>query len=177
MADTETLIDSGAVRLDRIPVAQTVVRCADPDLVARLELPGACTLTRSGDEARVWLGPTEWLLHGPGPAEALLSDVVDRIGGGAAYALDVSGQRVRLDLSGPRAETVLAHGCALDLSDGAFAADAAAQTLLAQAGVLVHRLSPTAPSPGFTIFVRSSYAHYLVTWLRDAATEYLAAPA
>ena len=47
-----------------------------------------------------------------------------------------------------------------------------AQTLLAQAAVIVHRVPD-----GFAVLVRSSYADYLAAWLVDAATEYAIVPA
>ena len=184
MADTEnpgiTLIDAPALTLVDTPVAQAIVRTADAEVIERLGLPAVCSAHTDGEETSTWLGPTEWLVYRSGDGPALVADLESRIGGAAAYVLDVTGQRTRLVLSGPYAATVLAHGCALDLSPGSFGPTGAAQTLLAQAGILLHRTpsghTPTPSGHGFVIVVRSSYAHYLISWLHDAATEYLATP-
>lgn len=186
MADTlsprTTLSDMAARMSDLAPqvglietpaLAQVVVRTAEPGTVAALGLPPVCALRRTRGRTVIWLGPDEWLLTATdhtGPQ--LLHDIESRCTG-SSYALDVSGQRTRLELTGPHAATILGHGCAIDLSPQAFGSDRAVSTLLAEAGVLLHRLHESSDSTdGFAILVRSSFAHYLAEWLIDAATEY-----
>lgn len=159
-----------AVVLGESPVAQAIVRTDDPDTIARLDLPGACRLRRNGDEVALWLGPDEWLLYRPRvPGHDYLAEIGAAVGRDATrtFLLDASGQRTRLLLSGPRADTVLAHGCAVNFAPAAFGADDVAQTLFAQTGIIVHRTDD-----GFALLVRSSFADYLAHWLIDASAEY-----
>jgi sarcosine oxidase subunit alpha len=99
------------------------------------------------------LGPDWWLLVGS-----------PSVPGG----VDVSAQRTTLELSGPRARDVLTTGCALDLYPTVFPVGASAQTLLAQAQVILHHAAPDT----YRILVRASFARYLADWLLDAMVEY-----
>jgi sarcosine oxidase subunit gamma len=102
----------------------------------------------------LWLGPDEWLVIG-----AHEEDFPD-----AAAAVDVSANRVCLELVGDDVEEVLAQGCLLDLHKSVFAPGRCAQTLLARAQVILHRRD----AETFRILVRPSYAPYLRMWLEDA---------
>jgi sarcosine oxidase subunit gamma len=104
----------------------------------------------------LWLGPDEWLVLGGSEADFA----------GMLAAVDVSANRVALEVDGPAATDVLAQGCALDLHESAFATGACAQTLLARVEVILHRTTPEA----FTILVRPSFAPYLRAWLDDAVS-------
>jgi sarcosine oxidase, subunit gamma len=110
--------------------------------------------TAAGDV--LWLGPDEWLVLG-GREE----DYPD-----AAATVDVSANRVVLELAGDDVEDVLSHGCSLDLHASVFGAGRCAQTLLAKAQVILHRTDPTS----FRILVRPSFLPYLRAWLEDAIT-------
>ena len=90
-----------------------------------------------------WLGPTSWLLLAgevPGTyaltAFAAQRDAVNLVGGAL---FDVSASRIAWKLSGPRAATVLASGCPLDLHPRVFPAGSCAQSLFGHVGVLVGR--------------------------------------
>ena len=102
----------------------------------------------------LWLGPDEWLVVG-GREEDYP---------GAAAAVDVSAERVCLELAGADVEDVLARGCSLDVHPSVFAPGRCAQTLLAKAPVILHRTDRET----FRIFVRPSFAPYLRSWLDDA---------
>ncbi len=158
------------------PVAQVTVRTDDPATIARLGLPAACSISRGPDgTAAVWLGPDEWLLYRGGIAPRDFVAEMETLCGSGAYVCDTSAQRTRIVLDGPHARTLLAHGCAIDLDERSFDENAAAQTLLAQAGVILHRAdSEVDGAAGFVIFVRSSFADYLTAWLIDSGVEYRA---
>ena len=81
--------------------------------------------------------------------------------------VDVSANRTVIELSGPRARELLAHGCSLDLHPRSFGPGDCAQTLLAQTAVILWQ---TDDAPTFKIFVRASFAAHLTRWLADAAT-------
>jgi heterotetrameric sarcosine oxidase gamma subunit len=105
------------------------------------------------DGDAIWLGPDEWLVLG-GREE----DHPD-----AWAAVDVSANRVCLELAGPGAVEVLARGCALDLHPSVFPPGRCAQTLLARAQVILYRTEEDV----FRLLVRPSYAEYLRAWVRD----------
>ena len=102
----------------------------------------------------IWLGPDEWLVLG-GHEE----DYAE-----LPAAVDVSANRVCLELSGEGAADVLAGGCALDLHPTVFPPGTCAQTLLARAQVILYRTDEDV----FRLLVRPSYADYLHDWFTDA---------
>ena len=108
--------------------------------------------TFAGDA--IWLGPDVWLALG-----GRESDYPE-----AHAAVDVSANRVCLELSGPGAADVLARGCALDLHPSVFPPGRCAQTLVARAQVILLRTGDDT----FRLLVRPSFAPYLRAWLRDA---------
>jgi sarcosine oxidase, subunit gamma len=108
--------------------------------------------TTAGDV--LWLGPDEWLVIGGREDDHP----------GAAAAVDVSANRICLELVGGDVEDVLAQGCSLDLHRSVFTPGRCAQTLLAKAEVILQRTDPDT----FRIFVRPSFAPYLRDWLEDA---------
>jgi sarcosine oxidase subunit gamma len=163
----EPFVTMVELRVDPSGPAATVA--AD---VLGVELPTTpSTYAKSADTTVIWLGPDEWLVTGTSltgsELEARLRDAVGPLGGAA---VDVSGQRTTLRLSGSHSPDVLAKGCALDLHPKAFGEGAAAQTRLGQAGVVL--LAVDGGGTGYRILVRSSFARYLADWLLDAAEEY-----
>ncbi|RZQ60070.1 sarcosine oxidase subunit gamma [Amycolatopsis suaedae] len=104
----------------------------------------------------LWLGPDEWLIVGaePGLAEELESAIGEEF----ATVTDVSAQRTTLRIP----PELLSFGCALDLA--LLTEGRCAQTMLAKAPVVLYR-----EDDRMTVLVRSSFARYLETWLRDAA--------
>lgn len=153
------------------------VDSAGPGAQAAAELLGvelpttASTYAKSGDTTVIWQGPDEWLVTGTalaGPElEARLREAVAPHGGAA---VDVSGQRTTLRLSGSDSRDVLAKGCALDLHPRAFGEGIAAETRLGQTGVIL--LAVDGSGADYHMLVRSSFARYLADWLLDAAEEY-----
>jgi sarcosine oxidase subunit gamma len=123
------------------------------------------------DTTVIWLGPQEWLVTSDGrdgeDLEATLRDAVSEHGGAA---VDVSAQRTMLRLRGAHARDVVAKGCSLDLHPSVFGWGSAAQTVLAQAGVVLSPLNDNGTD--YRIIVRSSFARYLADWLIDAAEEF-----
>ena len=131
----------------------------------------ADTWTPTDDGRAVWLGPDEWLVTSTGTAphrlEAELREVLAPAGG---VAVDVSAQRTVLRITGPRAREVLAKGCSIDLHPRVSRRGRSAQTTLAHAAVVLLVLGDGGED--FALFVRSSFAGHLATWLLDAALEY-----
>lgn len=146
-----------------------------------LALPSAGQATSDGDRLGVWLGPGWWLLDWPDetdgrdPALALDAPLVHRLRavGGRLSAVEVSAGFTVLELAGRFAPAVLAHGCSIDLHPRVFGPGSSVRTMLAKAQVV---LAQTDDGPTYRIWVRASFARYLVDWLLDATVEYLAQP-
>lgn len=145
------------------------------DDVLGLRLPGTVgAVARAGSRHALCLAPGWWLVtdvpEEDARLECALAGELRAVGGVDVSAVDVSAQRTTVDIAGPRARDVLAHGCALDLHPKAFAADRCTQTTLAKAQVVVQHL-PAGDT--YRVLVRASFAVYLAHWLLDAAVEYL----
>jgi sarcosine oxidase subunit gamma len=116
------------------------------------------TWAAEGDRELLWLSPDEWLVVGGSP-ERLASALA---GVGVHHSLvDVSCNRAVLDLSGTDRREHLSTGCGLDLdASRSWLPGMCAQTLLARVPVLLQERGDAT-----RVFVRPSFAGYLVTWL------------
>jgi sarcosine oxidase, subunit gamma len=151
---------SSVLRIVEVPFLTQVNLRLDPKGAELPDLPlEPDTVTRTGDRLALWLGPDEWLLVGPPGTRFDLAP---------ASIVDVSAARTTIEISGARAGDLLAHGCALDLHPSAFPEGRCAQTMLAQAQVILVHLDGV-----YRVLVRSSYTRYLAEWLVDAAAEYV----
>lgn len=135
------------------------------------------TVAGQGEVTAFWLGPDEWWVMVPGPdpeaGPALAERLRKAFGEQFVAVTDVSESRTCLRVSGPEAATVLLKGCPLDFHAGVFAPGTCAQSLMAKATVLFHRLADRGDAePAFEIYVLRSFADYLWTWIEDAAREY-----
>ncbi|GAA1853512.1 sarcosine oxidase subunit gamma [Asanoa iriomotensis] len=124
--------------------------------------PTAGRAVGTGPRYALWCGPG-WYLVVDEPGTTLESAMA------GLPAVDVSAARTVLELTGPFARDVLAHGCAIDLHPRAFGPGSCAQTHLAKAQVILHQTATAT----YRVFVRASYADYLARWLLDAAVEYV----
>jgi len=173
LPDAATIVEEPFITMVELRVDPSGPGAAAVASLLGVELPTTpSTYAKSGDTVVIWLGPDEWLVTGSsltGPElEARLRDVVSSYGGAA---VDVSGQRTTLRVTGSRSRDVLGKGCALDLHPSVFGGGAAAQTTLGQTGVIL--LAVDGSGAEHRILVRSSFARYLADWLLDAAEEYL----
>jgi sarcosine oxidase subunit gamma len=117
----------------------------------------------------LWLGPDEWLVvTAPEAEDALAGELEKAIGKRHASVVSVGEGRSVITIAGAEARRVLAKGCSLDLHPRVFAPGQCAQSVLAQATVIVHQ---TTDEPAFDIYVARSFAGYLWEWLVDASLE------
>jgi sarcosine oxidase subunit gamma len=132
----------------------------------RLGLPPEPNTARAAGARRtLWLGPDEWLVVGsPEERPGLESELREALGYELGAVVDVSAQRMVIELSGPDSRDVLMQGCSIDLHPRVFHEGRCAQTMLAQAQVILLPVSPQA----YWVFVRSSFTGYMEAWLRDA---------
>lgn len=140
--------------------------------VLGLDLPTTpATSAEAAGTRAIWLGPEEWLVTSScASPSALEAELRAAIGAHGGAAIDVSGQRTTLRLSGSRARDVLAKGCSIDLHPRVFRAGSAVQTMLGLAAVVLIALDDNGTD--YRILVRSSFARYLAAWLVDAAGEF-----
>ena len=158
----------GGVIIEHVPfLAQVDVRL-DAALAGQAPYPLPITpntVWEDGPRAALWLGPDEWLVLGqPGAGPEIVGELEAALDGSHGSIVDVSANRVALELSGSRAKEVLSKGCALDLHPRMWRSGLCAQTMIARAQVILHERSDTTG-----ILVRPSFADYLVDWLIDAS--------
>ncbi|MEH6630830.1 MAG: sarcosine oxidase subunit gamma family protein [Halopseudomonas aestusnigri] len=128
------------------------------------------TYVTKGDLTVFWLGPNEWQLVGAVDAQAdLIAKLREALDGLHVAIIDVSGNRTALDLSGAQARNVMKKSCRLDMDPQSFSVGQAVQTRVEKAPVLLQMLND---QPTYRMFVRPSFAEYLVDWLLDAMGEY-----
>jgi sarcosine oxidase, subunit gamma len=174
-----TLSAAGGAELSirELPFVSQINLRADPKdmrLMQQLEsalgfaLPVVANTAASREDRRaLWLAPNEWLVVGPdGQREAMELALRSCLDGGSI--VDVSANRTLLEIRGPKARELLAHGLPIDLDARSFGPGRCAQTLLAKAQVIVERRKEEA---AFHLYVRSSFASYLADWLLDATAE------
>jgi sarcosine oxidase, subunit gamma len=114
-----------------------------------------------GRRAALWLGPDEWLVLGPpGAATEMVAELDAAFEGVDRSVVDVSANRVAIQLSGPGRFDLLTHVCPLDLDPRVWATGRCAQTLLGRAQVILQERADTTG-----ILVRPSFADYLVDLL------------
>jgi sarcosine oxidase, subunit gamma len=114
----------------------------------------------------LWLGPDGWLvLDGTRTTEpgGLVAEITTLLSGTHHSVVDVSSNRLVLELSNTDRHDLLAQGCSLDLHPRSWGDGMCAQTLLARVPVILQERS------GRTrVFVRPSFADHLVDWLLHA---------
>jgi sarcosine oxidase, subunit gamma len=133
--------------------------------------PNTVVAAADGEGHVLWLGPDEWLIVAQEGAALEVAGAIEtaiREAAGDAFltAVDVSANRVGIEIAGPGAADLLASGCALDLERG-LGAGSCAQTLIARANVVLWHVTDD-PEPRYVVLVRPSFLRYLSAWLRDA---------
>lgn len=168
------------VSLREVPYAvMTALRAAPgTDAAQRVEQALGCLLparvgevTGAGARHVLWLGPDEYLTWSPDGSldpVAAAAELAAGVGNDRGQAVDVSSNRSTLQLSGPRAASVLAKSVVMDLHESAWPAGRAHATLLAGIPVVLWRVERDT----FRVLPRSSFAEHLVRWLLDAMTEF-----
>ena len=166
----------GDLLIHEHPFVSQINLRADPNerqLVQELEsalgfaLPVVPNAVGSLDDRRaLWLGPDEWLVVGPdGQQEAIERALHNALNGRFGSIVDVSANRTLLEIRGPKARELLAHGIPIDLEARSFGPGRCSQTLLAKAQVIIERRSD---DPAFHLYIRSTFASYAADWLLDA---------
>ena len=164
------------------PLAQVTLRAdpSEPGLLDRIgealtaippTVPNRATAATDGEGDVLWLAPDEWLVVAREGAAAEVAAAIEAAvravaGDGFLTAVDVSANRVGIEIAGPGARDLLASACAIDLERG-LPVGGCAQTLLARANVVLWHVADD-PTPRYRLLVRPSFVRYLLDWLRDA---------
>lgn len=171
-----TAVESSRVEVRPSPPAarwSLRLRPADAEAAERaaglpLDLP-INRFAREGERSILRLGPDEWLVLGPEDDDEALGAALAASLEGRFHALvDIGHRNTAFTLSGPGAAEAISSGCALDLAAAAFPAGAGTRTLLGKSEVVLMRLDD---APTYRIEVWRSYARYLDSFLREAATD------
>jgi sarcosine oxidase subunit gamma len=146
---------------------QLTVRLREGNALLGVDLPAPCTYTSGNGVDILWMGPDEYLILGPELSRES-SDLEAELSRESSVlaVVDVSAQRVTVQLSGEHARDVLAHGCSIDLEVSP--PGTCVQTLLARTGIVL-----MVRDEGYTILVRQSFSGYFTAWLADASLEYV----
>ena len=186
LADEMTQGSGQAVWLRELPFLTQVTLRAQPDGPSSEALAGALGVglpTRVGEVAGaidgigvavLWLSPDEFLAVAPDEAqtgvspEAWAGRLSTAVGAGPGQVVDVSANRTTLELSGPRARSVLEKSCEIDLHPRAFPVGTAVVTLLESTGVIVWRTGEET----WRVMPRASFTTHVVRWLLDGMREY-----
>ena len=151
----------GRIAIQHVPFLAQVSLRLDPSLVDRAPFPlplDPNTAWEAGPRAALWLGPDEWLVLGPPhTADEIAAELGAALDGLHRSVIDVSSNRVAIELGGPDRFELLAGGCPLDLHPRSWRAGMCAQTLVARAQVILHERAGTTG-----VLVRPSFAGYLV---------------
>ena len=115
-----------------------------------------------------WISPDEWLVTVPSTeTSSVESSLRDAIVGHVAI-VNVSGGQTIVHLTGKHASDVLMKSTSYDVHELNFPTGKVITTTLAQAQVIIRRLD----TDQFELVIRRSFADYIWSWLRDAATEF-----
>ena len=112
------------------------------------------------------LGPDQWMLTGTADATELLAPVR------AAHHIsivDVSAQRTKVEISGPKSVEVLEHVWEHDLREKHFGVDKCSQGIMFRTPVIMWHCCTDC----YVLFVRASFAEHLWEVLKDATVEYI----
>ena len=123
------------------------------------------TWIANGDHEALWLGPDEWLIVGPPGTEDSISKDLERALAGLPHSVvEVSAARAIFEVEPAVRRDLLPQGCGIDLHPRSWRDGMCAQTLLARVPVILQERET-----GTRIFVRPSFAKYLVNWLVHVA--------
>lgn len=151
----------GRLTIEHVPFLAQVSLRLHPSLTDRAPLPLPLepnTVWEDGPRAALWLGPDEWLVLGPPHAGSeIATELEATLEGLHRSVIDVSANRVAIELGGPDRFELLASGCSIDLHPRVWHTGMCAQTLFAKTQVILHERAETTG-----VLVRHSFAGYLV---------------
>ncbi len=141
--------------------------------VLGLKLPTTPNTSVSGHLIVLWMGPGKWLIVLPSQDRREVKQKLEAALSGVPHLIsDYGAARAGIEVSGPKARTVLARVCPLDLHPNFFRTGQCAQSLIARAPLLLYQADDL---PVFHLYIDRSLVAYAWAWLSDAAREFTAA--
>lgn len=177
----------GAARMAEAPFLGKLVLRGEP---AKLDKPAidvigvslpseACTSTRQGETAILWIGPDEfWIVTAPDAQGAIAKGLEEALSGVHHQVADVTSYYTVIELAGPKSRDMLMKLTTLDLHRKAFTAGQVAGSMFARAQATLWQVDADDPQGGtdggpvFRLFVRRSMADYLWCLLAEAGFEW-----
>ncbi len=115
------------------------------------------------------IAPDEWIISSETEEiHSLISTLEKKLTKIHSSIVDVTDQYQVLFISGTKVRNVISKGCSIDLHPNEFFTNQCAQTLLSSVDIILH----CSDKNSFTILCRSSFANFLIDWLKDAGLEY-----
>ncbi len=159
--------DLATIGAELVPFLAQVDLRIDPSLADRApyQLPQEPnTAIDDGHRAALWLGPDEWLILGrPGDERAIIQELEAAFEGVHGSVVDVSANRVAIELTGADRFELLSCVCAIDLDRPGWRPGRCAQTLVGRAQAILQEREATTG-----ILVRPSFADYVLDLLLAA---------
>jgi sarcosine oxidase subunit gamma len=159
--------DLAIIDAELVPFLAQVDLRIGPSLADRAPYPLPLepnTAFDDGHRAALWLGPDEWLILGRPEDERAITEELDAAFDGAHRSVvDVSANRVAIELTGADRFELLSCVCTIDLDPSAWRPGRCAQTLVGRAPVILQERDATTG-----ILVRPSFGDYVVDLLLAA---------
>ncbi|MCS4505980.1 hypothetical protein NYO91_18015 [Arhodomonas aquaeolei] len=115
------------------------------------------------------LAPGQWMLCAAGGRDGGFATEIGQCVRGVGYASEQSHGRAAFRVRGVPAIALLSRECRLDLDTPAAPAGFVGQTVMADVGVLVHRVDD---APTFDCVVYAGYAEHFWGWLNSGARSF-----
>jgi heterotetrameric sarcosine oxidase gamma subunit len=148
----------------RLQLGVRSLKAAGSLRIAERPLPTAANTWSGDDPVFARIAPDAWLIASAWHESAELLPAVRTACGRRSYAVtDISDALVTISIEGALAPAVLARGCGLDFSPGAFGEFACARTRLAGLAVVLRRATPER----IECAVDRSAAQWLYEWMED----------
>ena len=128
----------------------------------------ANTVTRSGNDAVIWLAPTRFLCVSPDQGAGVLEGALRVACGDSGAIIDVSHGRTVTRVSGPNARDMLIKGPPVDLHPSAFKPGSAVQSQMAHCGVLITCVDDDV----FDLYCFRAFGQHMWEWLCEASIEF-----
>ncbi len=129
--------------------------------------PSSTTQTR--DFSAFAIAPRQWILLSEKAQPVAFAEKISKKIAGLGYISEQSASRIRIRISGSESTNLLSHLCGLDLHPKAAPKGFAAQTIMAQVGVLLHVVDN---EPTYDLYVYAGFARSFWHSLTEIAAKF-----
>ncbi len=147
-------------------------KSGEADLIKQLGM-GAnskpLSTVKTRDFSAFAIAPQQWILLSEKAKPVAFAEKISKKIDGRGYISEQSASRTRIRISGSSARDLLSHLCALDLHPKSAPKGLAAQTIMAQVGVLLHIVDD---EPTYDLYVYAGFARSFWHVLTDTAAKF-----